>query len=147
VTPPITRRSLGRIFGSLAICASLAVLAPTAANAQRQPTSPYAYGDDPTDPFDPPFTDIGSSAADIPTGPGVETAGDPSPAPRGVNNPDVLPDDLNPSGPGATEQQVQPGGLPRTGLELMQRVAFALLLVAAGMAARDISRRRGVFSR
>lgn len=145
--PLTTRRSLWRIVGSLAIGASVAVLSSTAAFAQP---SPYAY-DDPTESFDfqPPFSEVAGTSQDPgPTSlvlPASQTAGDPA-APLGNLGPSVSPADL------AVDPAVQPAGSPdpiqptgllaRTGQEIIERIGFAILLMAFGLLVSEASRRR-----
>jgi hypothetical protein len=146
--PHLTTRSIWRILGSLMVVTSVAVLSPTAAFANRS-SSPYAFEEEPDTPgTDVAGTDTGRTTPNLPqTSAVVNPAGPAGPV---ANLPTVAETDV--PGEAVADPRVNPrgiehGGLAHTGAEgLTLRIAFAMVLVAIGLLAKEASRRRRVLA-
>lgn len=126
-----------RLLGSVMLIAMAVFGSPSAAEARRAP-SPYAFEDPLTPGTDLPDTDVAKvteTRSDPPTsnvvstaGPAAPTGGLPAVAPMEVPAGDAVAD------PKVDAQPVSTGSLANTGMQgLTSRIAFAMMLVAAGL--------------
>jgi hypothetical protein len=142
-------RHIWRILGSFLVVASVAVVSPPAALANRGP-SPYAFEDPDTPATDVAGTDAGKTQnpSVIPPTSNIVDRADPTVSPP---LPAVAETDV--PGEAVADPRVDPrgmehGGLAHTGAAgLMSRIAFAMALVAIGFLAKEASRRRRAFAR
>ena len=132
--PP--RRSIRRIMGSFMLIASVVLVSPTAADAQRGGPSPYAFEDPVT-----PGIDVGGTDAGTTSNPGVPASSQPDPVP--AVSPTEVPQGGAVADPAVNPRGTEHGDLARTGAQgLTSRIAFAMVLVAIGLLASEASGRR-----